>query len=428
MRRPAFFMVGGAVRWLGGGRSPSDLHADRHLALVLIVGHALVGVGGLLEVEALVEHRLDAAVDDELVGPVGLERVGEVRADDLLLPHPQVADVELELVAGGGAADDDLAELLGHQDRGREGLGPDVLEHDVGIVATGELADLLAEPARLLRPLAEVELAAVDDELGAQAPAQLGLVVARDHGDRRRAGQLAQLDGEHAQAPGGAPDQHVVARLHVGAPEQHPVGGEEGEAVAGRLLPGQVLGLGQELLRLDQAELGEGAPVGLVAPDLLVLAGQRVLAVARRALAARLVAVQDHLVADLPALHRATDLPDDSGRVRAGDVEVLLRVHLHGRYRLAARGPDAVEVDAGGHHHHQDVERPDLGHRDLLDAHRVARLALAIGADDDGAHQLRQLAERRRGGEIEQAGGHGELLFAWVRSTSSTRVPPSARG
>src|SRR4029453_13963021 len=58
--------------------------------------------------------------------------VGEVRADDLLLAHPQVADVEVERVAGGRPADHHLAERLHHEHRGGEGRLANVVEDDVG--------------------------------------------------------------------------------------------------------------------------------------------------------------------------------------------------------------------------------------------------------------------------------------------------------
>ena len=76
-----------------------------------------------------------------------------------------------------------------------------------------------------------------------------------DHPDRVSAGGGAQLRGEDAQPARGAPDQHLVAGLEVALVDQHAVGREVGEAVGGGLLPGQVLRLGQELLRLDLAEL-----------------------------------------------------------------------------------------------------------------------------------------------------------------------------
>ena len=76
-----------------------------------------------LEAHRLPQHRADLRLLDQLVGLVGLPGVGEVRADDLLLPHPQVADVEVELVARGGAADHDLAERLDAQGP-RSGTSP----------------------------------------------------------------------------------------------------------------------------------------------------------------------------------------------------------------------------------------------------------------------------------------------------------------
>src|SRR5262249_61826139 len=84
-------------------------------------------------------------------GTPALISVGEMGADDLLLPHPEVADVEVERVAGGRPADHDLAERLDHEDRRREGRLADVLEDNVGRIAEG-LLDLLRELARDLEP------------------------------------------------------------------------------------------------------------------------------------------------------------------------------------------------------------------------------------------------------------------------------------
>src|SRR6185437_4313172 len=115
--------------------------------------------------------------------------------------------------------------------------------------------------------------------------------------------ELADLDREDPEAAGRAPHQHVVARLDLRAPDQHPVGGEVGETVRRRLLPAELLRLLHELLRLHLGELRERAPARLVAPDLLLRAGHWIEAVTLGALAARLVAVDDHLVARLPATH-----------------------------------------------------------------------------------------------------------------------------
>src|SRR4051795_9660234 len=109
-------------------------------------------------------------------------------------------------------------------------------------------------------------LVAVDRGAGAELDAELALLGRGDDADRVGAGQLGELEREHAEAAGRAPHEHLVAGLQGDLVHQHPVGGEVGEAVGGGLLPGEVLRLRQQLLRLDLAELGERAPRRLVAP------------------------------------------------------------------------------------------------------------------------------------------------------------------
>src|SRR3954469_14814453 len=98
---------------------------DRHLAEVPVLVHELMGLGDLLEAHGPPEYGTDLALLDQLVRAVALPRVREVRADDALLAHPEVADVEVQGVAGGGAADDDGAERLDHQHGGGEGRAAD---------------------------------------------------------------------------------------------------------------------------------------------------------------------------------------------------------------------------------------------------------------------------------------------------------------
>ena len=94
--------------------------------------------------------------------------------------------------------------------------------------------------------------------------------------------------------------------------EQHAVRGRERQRVAGRLFPGEVLGLRHQLARLHAAELREGAVRRLVAPDALRGREQRVAAVALVVVAVVLIAVDDDFVAGLPALHLVADLPHDA--------------------------------------------------------------------------------------------------------------------
>src|SRR4051794_11137965 len=408
---------------LGGLAQALLLGADQDgdLARVLVVLHELVGLRDAIEAQGTPQHRSDGARLDQLVGLQALIGVGEVRPDDLLLLHPQVAHVEVEVEAGGARADDDLAERLDRQHRRRERRGADVLEDDVGVGAE-DLADALAEAARLLearllllrRLLAGAhharELAAVDVVDGAELLDQRALLVAVDHADALRARGLADLRGEDAEAAGGAPDQDLLAGLQVAARDQHAPGREVREAVGRGLLPGQVLGLWQQLLGLDLRELRERAPGRLIAPDPLRRRRERIEAVDLGVLVGGLVAVDDDLVALLPARDAGADLPDDARGVRAADVVAELRVVavLHDRHRLAERRPDVVVVDAGRHHADDDLEGAGLRYFDLLELEGVLRLAEALLADDPRGHLLRQLAGLGGdGGDLRHVNGHG---------------------
>ena len=391
-----------------------------------------------------VRHRTgpDLARLDQLVRLVALVCVGEVRADDLLLPHPQVAHVEVEVEPSRAGADHDLAERLDDEHRGGEGGLADVLEDDVGRVAE-DLLHALRELARDLearlllvgRLVAgahhPLELVAVDVVHRAELLHELSLVGARDHADSVGAGQRADLRREHAEPAGGAPDQHAVAGLDVAAGDQHAVGREVDEPVRGGLVPGEALRLRQQLLRLDLGELGERAPGGLVAPDLLARRGERIEAVNLGVLVGGHVAVDDDLVAGLPARDALADLPDDSRRVRAADVVAVLGVVAVAPdpHRLAERRPDVVVVHAGGHHAHDHLEGARLRHLDLLELEGVLRLALALLADHPGGHRLRQLARldvQLR--HLCHVHGHAGREITERPELPPPRRPPPARG
>src|SRR6185437_1723970 len=97
-----------------------------------------------------------------------------------------------------------------------------------------DLPNRLAEAPRLLearllllRRLAALahhprELVAVDVAVGAELLAQLALLVRGHDAHALRARELAELDGEHAEPAGRAPDQDLVAGLHLALVDQHP--------------------------------------------------------------------------------------------------------------------------------------------------------------------------------------------------------------
>ena len=254
------------------------------------------------------------------------------------------------------------------------------------LLVGGGVGEVLVGPHHL------AELVAVDVVDGAELLDELALLRRGDDPDRVGARRLAELGREDAEAAGGAPDQDVVAGLQLALVDQHPVGGEVGEAVGRGIDPGEVLRARQQLLGLDLGELGEGAPGRLVSPDPLARRGERVEAVDLDVLVGGLVAMDHDLVAGLPAGDALADLPDDPGGVGAADVVAVLGVVAvaEDRDRFAEGRPDVVEVDPGGHHPDDDLECAGLRDLDLLELEGVGRLPLAVLADHPRRHRLRQ--------------------------------------
>ena len=133
-----------------------------------------------------------------------------------------------------------------------------------------------------------------------------------------------------------------------------------------------------------------------------------------------------------PGFHRVTPSPTFQtmpGGVGAADVVAVLGVVAvaEDRDRLAERRPDVVEVDAGGHHPDDHLERARLGHLDLLELEGVLRLALALLADHPGRHRLRQLAGLHV--ELRDLGyvyGHGSPLG--IGRDGTARILTTLRG
>src|SRR5262249_29242646 len=274
---------------------------------------------------------------------------------------------------------------VAHEDRRGHRVLARVLEDDARVLALAQdLPQRGAETAGTLQPLAVglvvlpvrhhapvPELLAVDAALGAEALAELDVRVARAHRNRNAAERAHDLDRLAAEAAGAAPHQHHVARLDgVRRPRgQHAVGGGTDQHVGRGRLPGEMLRLGQALVRLRAGELREAAEAGLVAPDAEAPAEHRIAAPLHdRIVRAPHAAVDDDLVADLHVPDRAAHLPDDPGGVAAADVEAggvgkvgILRPRLGHVDRYAERRPYVVVVDAGGHHPDEHLVGLELG-------------------------------------------------------------------
>ena len=149
-----------------------------------------------------------------------------------------------------------------------------------------------------------------------------------------------------------------------------------------------------QLACLHFAELRERAVGGFVTPDALAGREHRIAAIALFVVAVVLIAVDDDLVAGLPALHLGAHSPDDARRVGACDVIGLL-VPIERAERLAECGPDAIIVYAGRHHEHEHFVLTDRRHRHLLQLHRRRRAAVPLLANSPRPHLFGHVILRR---------------------------------
>ena len=105
-----------------------------------------------------------------------------------------------------------------------------------------------------------------------------------------------------------------------------------------------------------------------------------------------------------PGFHFVTPAPTfqtTPGAVRAADVMPPLGVVTvaEDRDRLRERRPDAVEVDAGRHHPHHDLEGSGLGDLDLLDLVGAGQVALALRTEHPSGHRPWKFAWRHLHGK-----------------------------
>src|ERR1700722_4063907 len=149
--------------------------------------------------------------------------MGKVRALYALLPHPDVARVEGDVVARGAGAKDHHAAALDDETRHRERRFAGMFEHDIDVALAGDVPDRLAEAPRFLDPgvvfgradfwhrAPAFEFAAVDDTLGPEIHDILDLRRIGHDADGVGARRGDELHAEHAEPAGGAPHQNIVA-------------------------------------------------------------------------------------------------------------------------------------------------------------------------------------------------------------------------
>src|SRR5712691_12937779 len=199
---------------------PSTSRRDHDLADDLAVLDQPQPLARLIERQHLVDHRLELAVGDEPHQRLEIVVVETVLSYDLELEAPDVAQVLLRVVTGGGAADHELAAALEAAQRRLPAVAAGEVDHHVD-------AAVVAAPLRLAvlldRPFGEIGLLDVYHLVGAERLELAHLLRARGAGDHLGAEMLGENDRAGADAAAGAENEHAIALLHRVVGDQHAV-------------------------------------------------------------------------------------------------------------------------------------------------------------------------------------------------------------
>src|SRR6266545_3642218 len=291
-------------------------------------------------------ERLDCAGGEEMERYLDVLVGGIAGARDADAPHDHEAGIDLDALAADVAEDDHDGVLRGRAQALAEGVGDDVLQHNVDALLAGAAPDLARE----------FQVRADDHLVGAGLPDDFGLVFGA--GDRNRVcvHALDHLNLMQAQTAASASNEHRLTRLDLRHAERGAYAGADradrerrsGHIEAVRYTDGIARGHAGELGITTAAALAQHAAVAAkVLPAAQAIAAQ----------AAIEPLIDDHALTYAVGRHICAGLDDLAGDLVAENATGLAPGNL------AAAREHVVIADPGGMNANENVIR--AGHRPL---------------------------------------------------------------
>ncbi len=302
-----------------------------------------MGGGGLGERENAVNDGLEAAGGHEAHYAVKLRFRAHIGAEKRELAAEKESQVDLGLVAGGGAAGDQAAS----GGKAGEAVIPsgctDVLENNIDAPFIGDAADFVADFLRFV----------VDEMVGAELFGFLQFFIGADGSDDARAEKFGDLNGGAANAAACSKDENVLAGLELGSRKKHVPSGLEDEWNRSSFLEGEVFRIRQAVDfrgadKLGAAAVNHVAEVGGLTA-VVIKAGY-----ASGALATANQWCENDFLANAYGGDVRADLRDFTGDVAAGNVRKRNR-----DARDAAADPEVEVVQRAGLYANEDFIRAD---------------------------------------------------------------------
>src|SRR5216683_4141034 len=306
-----------------------------------------VSGSGFRQGEDAIDNGLEAAGGDEFHYRVQFGLGAHVRAEERKLAAEQEAEIKLGIVAGRCAARDQTASWSETGEALFPSSRADVFEDDVDAALASDAANFLADFLRFV----------VNQVIGAELPGFLELFVGAGRGDDARAEEFGDLYRGAADTAPCSQDEHVFARLQLGAGDKHVPGGLEDERNRSSLFERQIFRVRQAIHFRGAREFGAAA-VNHIAkigglPAVVVQTSY-----ASRAFAAANQRREHDLLADANRGDIRANLRDFAGNVATGNVRQRDR-HVG----QAASDPEIEVIESAGLDAHEDIIRAQWGRR-----------------------------------------------------------------
>src|SRR5229473_8587611 len=208
-----------------------------------------VGIGAGGQREDAVDDGLEASGSYEAHDAVEFGLRAHVGAEQRKLAAEEESQIDLGVVAGGGAASYQAAAGGETGEAVVPGSRPDVFEHNIDAALTRDAADFIADFLRIV----------IDEMVGAELFCLLQFLIGAGSGDDARAEEFGNLNGGAADAASCPQDKNVLAGLQLGSSKQHVPGGLEDKRNRGGLFKGQVFRIRQAIYFWSADEFGAAA-------------------------------------------------------------------------------------------------------------------------------------------------------------------------
>src|SRR6185295_1958198 len=283
-----------------------------------------------------------------------------IRAEDLQLERPDVADVLARIEAGRGPAGEQAPAPAQATERRHPGVAAREVDDDIHPA-------LEFPPARLAEARVhvrhEVTAGVVDDVVRTEPVQALDLLVAAGAGDDGGAGHLGQEHAAGAHAAAGPEDEDALAGGDAALRHHHAMCGAVRHRQRGGVGERHAGGNADQLMGADATAFGEAAVDGFT----------------HEPTAHAIDRGYEHAIADCPALDARAELGDLAGQVQAHDGR-------HGDLDAGhpAQREDVVIVERRRAHGHDDLPWPGVRIREALIVDQAVEVA--VRTDDHGFH------------------------------------------